>query len=564
MKLKRMLSSGLCCLLCGCAAAPSAVDTAAAGAYIEVPAQYRAWNEDGANQDHLRTAQGEGGAVVALKYEGARIGLDILTQGGNAVDAAVAVSFALGVCEPYDSGLGGGGMATYYCAETGQSSFLNFRETTPAAQTSLVDGDGLEHPSLQIGVPGQVAGIYTLWEQYGSMPWEQLLQPAIQLARQGYEVTPNMLGAIELIYGDIADHPELSEIYLRDGLPPQVGDVIQNEPLAQTLEAIAHSGPSAFYQDIAPDMETAVRLSGGYLTADDLLSYQPFAVEPAKGTYRGYQIISSPYGGSCLIEALNLLEILPVQPAGSLEQLDQMANVQMQVFTDRGQYMADTRFVEVPISGITNKDYAAKLAGKLDMSQAQTFLYDDPWPYVDDHYNTTGYEVADKEGNMVAVTKTLNYWWGSEVYVEDYGFFMNDQMDDFVTGKQSANSVEPGKAPLSSISPTVVLDAEGKPFAVLASPGGSAIYPCIAQLILNMTDYDMSLEEAFLAPRVICNGFEFTYDKLSKETVEELKALGHENILENTFPSPSGIRYADGKLEGIVNEANPDGAAVGF
>ena len=152
----------------------------------------------------------------------------------------------------------------------------------------------------------------------------------------------------------------------------------------------------------------------------------------------------------------------------------------------------------------------------------------------------------------------------SEVYVEDYGFFMNDQMDDFVTGKQSANSVEPGKAPLSSISPTVVLDAEGKPFAVLASPGGSAIYPCIAQLILNMTDYDMSLEEAFLAPRVICNGFEFTYDKLSKETVEELKALGHENILENTFPSPSGIRYADGKLEGIVNEANPDGAAVGF
>ncbi len=454
MKLKRMLSSGLCCLLCGCAAAPSAVDTTAAGAYIEVPAQYRAWNEDGANQDHLRTAQGEGGAVVALKYEGARIGLDILTQGGNAVDAAVAVSFALGVCEPYDSGLGGGGMATYYCAETGQSSFLNFRETTPAAQTSLVDGDGLEHPSLQIGAPGQVAGIYTLWEQYGSMPWEQLLQPAIQLARQGYEVTPNMLGAIELIYGDIADHPELSEIYLRDGLPPQVGDVIQNEPLAQTLEAIAHSGPSAFYQDIAPDMETAVRLSGGYLTADDLLSYQPFAEEPAKGTYRGYQIISSPYGGSCLIEALNLLEILPVQPAGSLEQLDQMANVQMQVFTDRAKYLGDSRFVPSDWTNMTDKDYAAGLLPQLESA------------------NTTGFAAADRSGNVIAVTQTLNRHWGSHVYVDGHGFFLNNQLNDFSRDSSSVNALEPGKIPLSSMTPTIMLDASQQPVLVLSAPGG--------------------------------------------------------------------------------------------
>ena len=246
MKWKRFLAGGLCLLLCGCGASPAASDVPGDGPYIEIPAQYRAWNEGGANQEHMRTAQGEGGAVAALKYEGAYIGLEILSQGGNAIDAAVAVSFALGVCEPYDSGLGGGGMATYYCAETGQASFLNFRETTPAEQTSLLDEHSQENKALQIGVPGQTAGIYTLWEQYGSMPWDQLLQPAIQLARQGYQVTPSLLGAIELIYGEMADHPELSKIYLRDGLPPQVGDVIQNEPLAQTLETIAQNGPSAF------------------------------------------------------------------------------------------------------------------------------------------------------------------------------------------------------------------------------------------------------------------------------------------------------------------------------
>ncbi len=258
------------------------------------------------------------------------------------------------------------------------------------------------------------------------------------------------------------------------------------------------------------------------------------------------------------------MENLEKYPHGSLEWAHQLSEVQKMVFADRGEYMADTRFVDVPIAGLTNKDYAKKLSEKVDMEKSQTFLFDDPWKYNDDHYNTTGYEVADKEGNMVAVTKTLNYWWGSEVYVEDFGFFLNDQMDDFVTGKQSANSVEPGKAPLSSISPTVILDPEGNPFAVLASPGGSAIYPCIGQLIMNMIDYDMSLEEAFLAPRVIDNGFGFSYDKLSPEVVDGLKNLGHENMTEGTFPSPSGIRYVDGGLQGIVNEANPDGAAVGF
>lgn len=494
MKLKQIFSSGLCVLLCGCAVAPPSANPPTTEPYIEIPAQYRAWNEVGGNQDHLRTAQGEGGAVAALKYEGAYIGLDILDQGGNAVDAAVAVSFALGVCEPYDSGLGGGGMATYYSVETKQSSFLNFRETTPAAQTSLLDSDGLEDLSLQVGVPGQTAGIYALWEQYGTMPWKQLLQPSIQLARQGYQVTPNMLGAIELIYGEMAGHPELSEIYLKDGLPSKVGDVIQNEPLAKTLEAIAEHGPSAFYQDLAQTIEASAKSAGGYLTANDLLGYQPFAEDPAVGSYRGYEIISSPYGGSCLIEALNLLELLPVHPAGSLEQLDQMAQVQKQVFADRSRWLGDSRFISPAWKEMLDKDYATSLLQQWESE------------------NTTGFVVADNMGNVVSITQTLNGHWGSHVYVEGCGFFLNNQLNDFSRDASSVNSIEPGKIPLSSMTPTILLDTSRQPVLALSAPGGLMIWPSLVQVIQNYIDYEMELEDALNTPRICARSDFFYYD----------------------------------------------------
>ena len=546
--------------------------------YIEIPAEFQSWDENGQQITRSMLTTADNGMVSSLNYVAYKVGADILENGGNAIDAAVATGFALGVCEPMMSGIGGGGAMPIYDAETQETVFISFREVSPqnmVADLWVEDAEGNvvgNHKmkgGLSVGVPGEVDGLCYALETYGTMSLEEVIQPAIDLAYQGYTVSPAFVENVNRAYNTMRASAQLSEIYLdENGLLPQVGDIIQNPYLAHALERIRDNGPEGFYSGpIAEAMIDAVQRAGGVLVQEDLDNYKCWEEETVSTVHNGYTVISSPSpssGGTFIIETLNIMENLDKYEHGSVEWAHQLAEVQKMVFADRGQYMADTRFVEVPISGITNKDYATKLAAKVDMTQAQTFLYDDPWPYVDDHYNTTGYEVADKEGNMVAVTKTLNYWWGSEVYVEDYGFFMNDQMDDFVTGKQSANSVEPGKAPLSSISPTVVLDSEGKPFAVLASPGGSAIYPCIAQLILNMTDYDMTLEEAFLAPRVICNGFEFTYDKLSKEIVDELKSLGHENILEGTFPSPSGIRYANGKLEGIVNEANPDGAAVGF
>lgn len=553
-------------------------DTQEAAPYIEIPVEYRSWDEKGRQITRSMLGTAENGMVSSLNYVASKIGADILEAGGNAVDAAVATGFALGVCEPMMSGIGGGGAMTIYDAETKETVFISFREVAPKnmmAELWVEDEDGNvigNHKmkgGLSIGVPGEVSGMCYALETYGTMSLEEVIQPAIDLAYQGYSVSPSFVENVSRAYPTMKSNVQLSEIYLtEDGMLPEVGDIITNKYLAYALELIRDKGPAGFYSGrVAESMIDAVQKAGGVMVQEDLDNYQCWEEETVSTVHNGYTVISSPSpssGGTFIIETLNIMEHLDQYEHGTVEWAHQLAEVQKMVFADRGEYMADTRFVEVPISGITNKDYAAKLAAKVDMEQAQTFTYDDPWAYVDDHYNTTGYEVADKEGNMVAVTKTLNYWWGSEVYVEDFGFFLNDQMDDFVTGKQSANSVEPGKAPLSSISPTVVLDPDGAPFAVLASPGGSAIYPCIAQLILNMTDYGMTLEEAFLAPRVIANGASFDYDRLSDEIVAKLEALGHENLKEGTFPSPTGIRYVDGGLEGIVNAANPDGAAIGF
>ena len=559
-------------------ASSAATDTQEATPYIEIPEEYRSWDEKGRQITRSMLGTAENGMVSSLNYVASKIGADILEAGGNAVDAAVATGFALGVCEPMMSGIGGGGAMTIYDAETKETVFISFREVAPQnmmAELWVEDEEGNvigNHKmkgGLSIGVPGEVSGMCYALETYGTMSLEEVIQPAIDLAYQGYSVSPSFVENVSRAYSTMKSNVQLSEIYLtEDGMLPEVGDIITNKYLAYALEQIRDKGPAGFYSGrVAESIIDAVQKAGGVMVQEDLDNYQCWEEETVSTVHNGYTVISSPSpssGGTFIIETLNIMEHLEQYEHGTVEWAHQLAEVQKMVFADRGEYMADTRFVEVPISGITNKDYAAKLAAKVDMEQTQTFLYDDPWAYVDDHYNTTGYEVADKEGNMVAVTKTLNYWWGSEVYVEDFGFFLNDQMDDFVTGKQSANSVEPGKAPLSSISPTVVLDPDGEPFAVLASPGGSSIYPCIAQLILNLTDYGMTLEEAFLAPRVIANGASFDYDKLSDEIVAELEALGHENLKEGTFPSPSGIWYVDGGLEGIVNEANPDGAAIGF
>lgn len=557
----------------------SSADAEEAKPYIEIPAEYQSWDENGSQITRNMLATADKGMVSSLNYVASKIGADILAAGGNAVDAAVATGFALGVCEPMMSGIGGGGAMTIYDAKSQNTVFISFREVSPMymdADMWVEDANGnvvgnhKEKTGLSIGVPGEVSGMCYALEEYGTMSLEQVIQPAIDLAYGGYTVSPAFVENVNRAYDTMKSSVQLSEIYLdEDGLLPEVGDVIVNKYLAHALELIRDKGADGFYKgSVAENLVKAVQKAGGVIVQEDLDNYSCWEEEPVSTTHNGYTVISSPSpssGGTFIIETLNIWDNLENPEHGSVEWAHQMAEVQKVVHADRGQYMADTRFVDVPISGLTDPEYAAERAKVINFEAADSYTYGDAWTY-DDHYNTTGYVVADIAGNMVAVTKTLNYWWGSEVYVEDYGFFLNDQMDDFVTGKQSANSVEPGKAPLSSISPTVILDAEGKPFAVMAAPGGSTIYQGIGELIINMTDYGMSLEEAFLAPRVIAHGFGgFNYYHASDEMVQGLAAMGHENLVESsTFPSPVGIWFHDGKLQGIVNDGNPDGAAIGF
>ena len=589
----------LCVVACGGAAssAPASQPASSAPAataepapeksfYMDIPQEYRSWDENGQNIDFDRLGTAENGMVASLRYEASAIGVDIMKQGGNAVDAAVATALALTVTMPEMCGVAGGGLMTYYDAETGETTFLSFRETAPMFQTAemwvqdesgAVIGNHNMFGGLSVGVPGEVAGLYQALEDYGTMEWAEVIQPAIDIAREGYLVTPELREYILYAYDTMAASTELSEIYLtEDGMIPEVNDVIYNEYMANALEIIRDKGPEGFYTGpMAEAMVKATQSAGGLLTMEDLAAYEPWYEEPAIGTYRGYTVASaaSPSsGGTFIIEALNILENLPVLDYDSTERWHQLAEVQKIVWADRAEFMADVRFVDVPIKGLTNKEYAAERATEIDMTKAQDFSFGNAWDYDSESENTTSFSVADKAGNMVTITHTINYVWGSKVYVPGYGFFMNDQLGDFVAGTGYSNSLEPGKAPLSSMSPTVVMDPEGKPFMTLGAPGGVQIFPAVTQCIINAIDYGMNVDEAVNSPRIAATSYGFNYSKeLADEICAELTEMGHEGLSEtNAIALPSAIMYMpDGTMQGSVERHAGlgefgDGVAIGF
>lgn len=556
------------------------------------PEEYRTWDEQGKAKNFDRLVTAENGMVVSLRYEASKIGADIMEAGGNAIDAAVATAFAQFVVMPEMCGIGGGGLMTYYDAKSKETVFLSFREVAPKFQTAelwVEDGEGNvvgEHKSfggLACGVPGEVAGLWQAHQEYGSMDWKDLVQPAIDLAREGYIGTPALNDrGLTLIYDNLIQNTELSEIYLtEDGMIPEVGSVIKNEYLARALEMIRDEGPDAVYKGaIGEAMVKAVQDAGGVMTMDDLAAYEPWSPDPAVAHYRDYTIYSaaSPSsGGTFIAEILNIKENLPVYDFNTVEYWHQLAEVQKMVWVDRAEFSGDTRFVDVPVEGLMDPEYAKKLAGQIDMTKAQEYTHGNPWEFDNsDHPETTSFSVADKEGNMVTITHTLNWSFGSRVYVNGFGFFMNDQLDDFVVGSGYANSLEPGKCPLSSMSPTVVLDPEGKPFMTAGSPGGWCIYPAIAQVISTAIDYGFNIDEAINAPRIGATSVdvEYSHELEGSPVLDELKALGHEEIAPGFWGGligvPSGIMYMpDGTMQASVEsdqgpETFSDGVAVGF
>lgn len=578
---------------CGQAASSSSVASSEPAASKE-PAKTPAYSTEGfvtVDSDGNRVTTGRDATstkamATASKYEVSQVGAEIMAKGGNAVDAAVAMGFALGVCEPFTSGLGGGGLATIHTAE-GENFFIDFREVAPAAATLdlYVDASGenngnTKEGGLASGVPGEVAGLLYLLEHHGTMSREEVMEPAIRIANEGFTVSAYCANAISDAYEKTQKFPEMSKVYLdENGLPWEEGSVITNPDLGKALQLIADQGADVFYKgEIGEAMVATLAKYDGVMTMDDLAGYEVHELKPVTGDYRGYTVISSPppsSGGTHLIEILNILENFDMasMEVNSAEYVHLFAETFKLAFADRAKYMADTNFVTVPLGGLTSQAYADKRAQDIDLNVAmEQAAPDDPSPY--EHTDTTHFSVADVDGNCVAITKTINYYFGSGVMVDGYGFMMNNQMDDFSTDPESVNKIEPGKKPLSSMSPTVVLKPDGSPFLVLGTPGGSRIFSGVAEVISRVIDSKMDLHTAISVPKIwnCSNKNNLQYEKplkgyeqyaLTDETIAKLTEMGHGELKTTASGAFQCIMFMDdGTLYGTA-DPRQDGKAVG-
>lgn len=578
---------------CGQAASSSSAASSEPAASKE-PAKTPAYSTEGfvtVDSDGNRVTTGRDATstkamATASKYEVSQVGAEIMAKGGNAVDAAVAMGFALGVCEPFTSGLGGGGLATIHTAE-GENFFIDFREVAPAAATLdlYVDASGenngnTQEGGLASGVPGEVAGLLYLLEHHGTMSREEVMEPAIRIANEGFTVSAYCANAISDAYEKTQKFPEMAKVYLdENGLPWEEGSVITNPDLGKALQLIADQGADVFYKgEIGEAMVATLAKYDGVMTMDDLAGYEVHELKPVTGDYRGYTVISSPppsSGGTHLIEILNILENFDMasMEVNSAEYVHLFAETFKLAFADRAKYMADTNFVTVPLGGLTSQAYADKRAQDIDLNVAmEQAAPDDPSPY--EHTDTTHFSVADVNGNCVAITKTINYYFGSGVMVDGYGFMMNNQMDDFSTDSESVNKIEPGKKPLSSMSPTVVLKPDGSPFLVLGTPGGSRIFSGVAEVISRVIDSKMDLHTAISVPKIwnCSNKNNLQYENplkgyeqyaLTDETIAKLTEMGHGELKTAASGAFQCIMFMDdGTLYGTA-DPRQDGKAVG-
>jgi gamma-glutamyltranspeptidase/glutathione hydrolase len=483
-------------------------------------------------------AVGSNGVVVSTQKEASAVGLQVLQDGGNAIDAAVAVGYALAVTDPCCGNLGGGGFMLIHLAD-GTESFINFRETAPLkahSQMYLDDrGELIENLStdgyLAVAVPGTVKGLNYALDRYGTMEREQVIEPAIALAEEGFALQS---GDVEIFEAgqDRLLQPNVAKIFLQDGKKTyQVGDVLVQTDLANTLKAISQEGTAAFYQgEIAKQIVAASQKNNGILSLEDFASYQVKEYEPISCTYRGYRVASSPPpgGGTTVCQMLNILSGYNLKELGwhTPQSLHQIFSSMLLAFGDRNRYLGDPDFVDNPTNKLLSAEYAAALRSKIAFAALDPeSIYSTAVQH--EGTNTTHYSVVDKEGNAVAVTYTINSYFGAGVVAPGTGFLLNNEMDDFTSklGKSNqfglnqgeANLIEPLKRPLSSMSPTIVTK-DGQVYLVTGSPGGPTIPTTVLQVITNVIDYDMSLPEAVNSPRV-------HYQGLPNRVVSESQAI---------------------------------------
>ncbi len=567
----------------------------------------------GTHAASLPAVEATGGMVVSAQRLAAEVGIEMLRKGGNAIDAAVAVGYAEAVTNPCCGNIGGGGFLTAHLAD-GRSVFINFRETAPAAASAdmYLDAAGqvIAGSSLNgwkaAGVPGTVAGLDMALTRYGTLDRATVMAPAIRLARDGFILGRGDTDIMVRGAHRLRSHPIVARIFLRpDGTPFQPGDRLVQTDLAATLQAIADHGPDAFYRGAIPDkVEAASRAGGGLLTAADFASYRAVETAPLRCGYRGYTILSAPppsSGGVTLCQILQILEGYDLAAAGhhSAQTVRLMIEAMRHAYLDRNTHLGDPAFVANPVERLLSPAYASAIRAEIGVGATPSASLR---PGVAPHEKpeTTHYSVMDSRGNAVAVTYTINGLFGAGVIAGDTGFLLNNEMDDFtvkigvpnlfglVQGK--ANAIAPGKRPLSSMSPTIVL-RDGRVFLVLGSPGGSRIITITLQVILNMIDHRMAPQEAVDAPRL---HHQWLPDQvfaerfaLSADTKERLAALGYAIVEQTRWGAAAVIAVGEeapgqrndvtsgndstatagmrrGFLYGANDPRRPAGAAIGY
>jgi gamma-glutamyltranspeptidase/glutathione hydrolase len=549
----------------------------------------------------LRPAHAQHAMVASVHELASRAGVEMMKAGGNAVDAAVATGFALAVVHPQAGNLGGGGFLLLRKA-SGEVRFIDFREKAPAAATQdmYLDAQGnvIENASLigykAIGVPGSVAGLVYAEKKYGKLSLDKVMAPAIRLARDGFPLAWE--DAEDLRDEDLAEFPASKRIFQRDGKYYLPGEILKQPELARTLERIAKNPDDFYHGTMARELAAAIAKGGGLITADDLAQYEVKEREPIRGTYRGYEIISAPppsSGGIALVEILNILEGFDLAKLGnrSAQAVHFTVEAFRRAFYDRAEFLGDPDFAKIPVPQLIDKRYAEAWRESIDPNRASVSK-DLKRPSVFNELervagsrpatirepkNTTHYSVVDPEGNAVAVTTTLNDSFGSRVTAEGLGFLLNNEMDDFAV-KQGvpnaygliqgpANSIGPGKRPLSAMTPTIVLK-DGKLFLVLGSPGGPTIITTVANILMGVVDFGLDIQEAVNAPRFHHQWLPDAIDvedRLSPDTMNLLRSKGHTLKPEHLWGDGECIMVDPKTDERLgASDGRNNGKAVGY
>ena len=532
------------------------------------------------------------GMVVSASRIASKVGIEILKKGGNAVDASVAVGFALAVTYPAAGNLGGGGFMVIHL-KNGKNTTIDFREKAPekAYKTMFLDKNGNFVPSLSregatsAGVPGSVDGMLYALHKYGTMKLKDVIRPAINLALNGFVLDRDLAHSFEEHLKYFKEYPSSFKKFTKNGEPYEEGDLFKQSDLARTLEAIRDSGRSGFYGGwVAELLIKKIKSLGGLITKKDLTDYKPVERKPVEGEYRGYEIISMPppsSGGIALIELLNILENYDFKKDdwGSSHYIHELVEAMKFVYADRTKYLGDPDFVKIPVDRLISKTYAKELFEKITDRATPA---KDISPFTQKIFNesnqTTHYSVCDSFGNAVSTTTTINSLYGSGIVVDGAGFLLNNEMDDFSAKPGSsnqfgligseANSVQPGKRMLSSMTPTVVLK-KGKPYIIIGSPGGSTIITVVLQVIMNCIDFHMNIRQAIDAPRIhdqwMPDRIDYEENALTPGVKNELIKMGYTIGEKRILGLAEGIMI-DGQNGCIYGASDPrgDGYATGY